>query len=70
MVIAFSEEVTKLMDNKQHCLGIALDISKAFDIVSMPILLSKLVHLGIRGTALDNYFVELFGEPLQTFSIR
>lgn len=52
-VIAFSEKVTQLMDKKQRCIGLFLDISKAFDTVSAPILLSKLERMGIRGPALD-----------------
>lgn len=41
------------MDAGKKCLGVFVDIFKAFDAVSDPILLSKLERIGIRGTALD-----------------
>lgn len=41
------------LDGKERCLGIFLDLSKAFDTVSIPILLLKLERLGIRGPAFE-----------------
>lgn len=54
-----SEAVQKLcqfiassLDMKKKCLAIFLDLAKAFDTVSIPLLLLKLENLGIRGTQL------------------
>ncbi|KAG7312982.1 hypothetical protein JYU34_000054 [Plutella xylostella] len=49
------------LDKGNQTIGIFLDLSKAFDTVSIPILLHKLEMLGIRGTQLklfENYLTE------------
>ena len=43
--------ITNSLDNKLHCLGIFLDLSKAFDTLYHNILLHKLKLYGIRGLA-------------------
>ena len=45
--------VVENMDRGQKSLGIFLDLAKAFDTVSIPILLNKLDTLGIRGIPLQ-----------------
>ena len=47
------DKITKALDNKQHVIGLFLYLQKAFDTVSPDILLSKLYHYGIRGSALQ-----------------
>lgn len=47
------DNVIEHLDNNKKCLCIFLDISKAFDTVSVPLLLSKLEKMGIRGNQLD-----------------
>lgn len=44
--------VTKKLDNGYKCAGVFLDLAKAFDTVSRPILLRKMETMGIRGDAL------------------
>lgn len=41
------------IDNHDSCIGIFLDVAKAFDSINHDILLSKLHHYGIRGLALS-----------------
>ena len=47
------DNISSAIDNKEYTVGIFIDLSKAFDTVDHDILLSKLEHYGIRGTALS-----------------
>ena len=51
-LISLTESIKNTLDNKKYGCGIFIDLQKAFDIVNHKILLSKLEHYGIRGTAL------------------
>lgn len=42
------------MDSKRKVLAVFLNLAKALDTVSIPILIDKLAHFGIRGTPLNN----------------
>lgn len=52
-VLHLTEKISKTLDKKSKCIGIFLDLKKAFDTVSMPLLINKLSRVGIRGLALD-----------------
>lgn len=52
-VLELSDTVVKNFDKKLKTIGIFLDLSKAFDTVSIPILLSKLESIGVRGVVHD-----------------
>lgn len=52
-VVNLSQTVTKALDNGERCLAVFIDLKKAFDTVSIPLLLRKLEDLGIRGNALE-----------------
>lgn len=52
-VADLTKSLINYMDKGMKCYGIFLDLSKAFDTVSVPILISKLENAGIRGIALD-----------------
>jgi hypothetical protein len=56
------------LDCGNHTLGIFLDLAKAFDTVSVPILLNKLEMLGIRGTQLK-FFTSYLEERTQRVRI-
>lgn len=52
-VLELSEQIIKNFDKRLKTVGVFLDLSKAFDTVSIPILLSKLLAIGIRGIVFD-----------------
>jgi hypothetical protein len=52
-VLELTNSITTHIENKKKTLCIFLDIKKAFDTVSVPILISKLEILGIRGQFLN-----------------
>lgn len=52
-VTALSSLVANQLDNRNKCLTVFLDLKKAFDTVSVPILVNKLEMVGIRGTSLN-----------------
>ncbi|WP_223119964.1 reverse transcriptase domain-containing protein, partial [Salmonella sp. S146_54837] len=54
--LALADVIDKLynsLDQNKTCIGVFLDLSKAFDTIDHAILLSKLHHYGIRGTTLN-----------------
>ena len=51
-LISLTETITNTLDNKHFGCGIFIELKKAFDTVSHKILLEKLEHYGVRGTAL------------------
>lgn len=54
-VVLLTNTVSSAVDQNQRCVGVFLDLAKAFDTVSIPILTKKLEGMGIRGVA-QNWF--------------
>ena len=52
-ILELQDRVTNILENGKLCVGIFMDLSKAFDTLDHSILLSKLQAYGIRGMALD-----------------
>ena len=52
-LISFTEPIKSSLDKNRFRCGIFIDLQKAFDTVNHNILLKKLEHYGIRGTALS-----------------
>ena len=52
-VLNLTNTVASNLDGKRACIGVFLDLAKAFDTVSIPILLRKLELLGFRGQSLQ-----------------
>ena len=50
-LVSLTESIKSSLDNNRVGCGIFIDLQKAFDTVNHDILLKKLQHCGIRGTA-------------------
>ena len=50
-IIELVEEITISLDNFESTVGAFIDLKKEFDTVGHSILIEKLYHYGIRGTA-------------------
>ena len=50
-LVSIVENIRTTLDNNKFGCGIFIDLKKAFDTVNHDILLEKLEHYGIRGTA-------------------
>lgn len=51
-VTALTSEIVEHLDSKKKCISVFLDLKKAFDTVSVPILIYKLQKIGLRGIPL------------------
>ena len=67
-MLEITYRIMNAIENKKLTLGIFLDLSKAFDTISHPILLNKLHKYGIRGIALG-WFRSYLTKRLQYIDI-
>ena len=68
-LVSLTEAIKNALDNRRFGCGIFLDLQKAFDTVNHNILLSKLEHYGIRGTAFE-WFKSYLSERKQHVSVN
>ena len=68
-LIQITEEIRKTIDSGRYGCGIFIDLRKAFDTVNHEILLKKLEHYGVRGTAL-RWFKSYLSERKQFVCIN
>jgi len=61
--------ITKSINDGKFCIGIFLDLRKAFDVVNHEILLKKLSYLGIKDTEL-NWFASYLSNRMQCTDIN
>ena len=66
-LIEITEKIKETIDNKKYGCGIFIDLRKAFDTVNHNILLNKLEHYGIRGTALQWFKSYLYNRQQYVF---
>ena len=68
-ILEMQDRLVKILNSKDCCVGIFMDLSKAFDTLDHNILLKKLSHYGIRGVALD-WFQNYLSDRCQYVSIN
>ena len=68
-IIEFLDNVYSSLDSKQRTIAVYLDFSKAFDTVNHNILISKLLHNGVRGV-MQRWFESYLTNRKQYVSIR
>ena len=68
-ILELQDRLVDILNKKECCIGIFMDLSKAFDTLDHRILLNKLSHYGIRGVALD-WFRNYLSDRCQYVSIN
>lgn len=78
-IMSFLNDLYTSLDQSQKCIGVFLDLSKAFDLVNHERLLEKLYDYGVRGVPLSwirsylcgrSQYVEILGKKSETMSLK
>lgn len=64
-VRTLTDKISSYLDAGRPCIGVFLDLAKAFDTVAVPILLKRMEKLGVRGIALKWFDSYLAGRTQQ-----
>ena len=67
-LLSITDKIQRAIEGKNYSCGIFLDLSKAFDTVDHSILIKKLEHYGLRGTA-KNWFLSYLSNRRQFVSV-
>ena len=54
-VLSLIDDISNELNNKNHSVGIFIDLSKAFDTIDHNVLLKKIEYYGIRGIVLNSF---------------
>ena len=68
-LIAITQKIKEAINNNETAIGIFVDFEKAFDTVNHEILLSKLSHYGVNGTA-QSWFRSYLSQRTQFVSLN
>jgi len=66
-LLDLQDKISQAIDERQHSIGICLDLAKAFDTVNHPILIKKLELIGFRGLPLFGFKSYLENRRQQIF---
>ena len=66
-IMNFYDKVTEAIDKSEFCLGIFIDLSKAFDTLNHDVLLKKLEMYGIRG--IPNTLIKSYLQDRQQYVV-
>jgi exonuclease III len=68
-LIQITNYITAALNNNEFCIGVFIDLKKAFDVCSHQILLSKLSRMGINGISLQ-WFITYLSNRTQCVDIN
>ncbi len=68
-LIQITNYITSALNDNDYCIGVFIDLKKAFDVCSHPILLKKLSLIGVNDTAL-NWFKTYLSNRTQCVNIN
>ena len=68
-ILELQDRIADILNKKDICVGLFMDLSKAFDTLDHKIMLNKLRHYGVRGLALE-WFKNYLGNRVHYVSVN